>query len=89
MLSVVPAIVFDLFSDSVNSALSEFIEYAIMLFIFFLFATFLIGSFTMNKPDVTSDTYLNRLHNYLYSTAKESRVQFESLLLTFFLFFMY
>jgi hypothetical protein len=36
-----------------------------------------------------SDTYFNRLHNYLYSSAKESRVQFEALVLTFFLFVFY
>ena len=87
--SYTPSLVFDLFNDSANSAISEFIEYATMLIFFFLFITILIGIFTTNKPSTTTDTYLNRLHNYLYSTARESRVQFESLLLTFFIFFLY
>lgn len=60
-----------------------------MFFFFCLLMTILIGVLTSNKPNTTTDTYLGRLHNYLYSTSRESRVQFEALLLTFFLFFMY
>ncbi len=84
-----PSIVFDLFSDSANSAITEFIEYVIMVGAFFLVVVLLIGVFIAHKPSSTTDTYLNRLHNYLYSTARESRVQFEALLLTFFIFFLY
>ena len=84
-----PALVFDLFSDSANSTISEFIEYAILCFFFFFLTSVLVGVFTLNKPSNSTDSYFNRLHNYLYSTSKESRSQFEALLLTFFLFFLY
>lgn len=89
VLSYTPAVVYDLFSDSTSLVISEFVEYFILFFYFFLITIFIINVFNLNKPSNATDSYFSRLHNYLYSTAKESRVQFEAMLLTFFLFFFY
>lgn len=89
IFDLTPALVFDLFNDVNNSNITEFIEYSTMLIFFFLFVVLLLGVFTSIKPNANSDSYFTRLHNYIYSSAKESRVQFEAFLLTFFLFFFY
>lgn len=89
ILSHTPAVVFDLFSDSAHLIISEFVEYFILCFFFFLAVVFVLNLFHFDKPTRVNDSYLSRLHSYLYSTSKESRVQVEALLLTFFFFFFY
>jgi len=50
---------------------------------------FVLNVFGLTKISNAADNYFSRLTGYLYSTSKESRVQFEALLLTFFFFFLY
>jgi hypothetical protein len=89
VISYTPSAVFDLFNDSLNTALSEFLEY-ITLFFFFIWGVVLfVNVFNLTKWTNALEIYLVKLLNYLYSTAKDARVQFESLLQTFFFFFLY
>ena len=87
--SYVPAVVFDLFSDSANLAISEFVEYFILFFFFVLIMVLILNVFNLTKISNAADSYFSRITGYLYSTSKESRVQFEAILLTFFFFFLY
>ena len=84
-----PAIVFDLFNDSLNTAVSEFLEYFIMFFAFVWGIAIFINIFHLIKWNNPLEIYLIRLLNYLFSISKESRVQFEAMLQTFFFFFFY
>ena len=89
VLNYTPSIVFDLFSDSLNAVISEFIENMILFFSFIWFLIFFINVFNLIKWNNPTEMYFNRLLNYLYTIAKESRIQFEAMLQTFFFFFFY
>lgn len=84
-----PAIVFDLFSDSLNTAISEFVEYLILFFFFIWIVVIFINIFHLMKWNNPLEIYMVRLLNYLFSTSREMRVQFEAFLQVFFFFFFY
>ena len=84
-----PAIVFDLFNDSLNTAVSEFLEYFILFFSFVWAMVIFINIFNLVKWNNPIEIYMIRLFNYLYSVAKEARIQFEVFLQTFFFFIFY
>ena len=88
-LSFAPAIVFDLFHDSINSSISEFIEYLVMFFLFSWLVIIFINIFTLLKWNNSNESYLIRIFYYINSVARESRVQFESMIQTFFFFVFY
>ena len=88
VFSYTPSIVFDVFSDANNAVISDFIDYFVAIFVFFFFVVIIANIFGLNKLIDSNDSYISRLFNYLFSTAKESRLQFESFLLTFFFFFL-
>ena len=81
--------VFDLFSDTLNTALSEFTEYAILFFVFAWGVVLFINVFNLLKWSNSLEIYLTKLSYYLFSISKEARIQFEALLQTFFFFFLY
>lgn len=89
VINYTPSAVFDLFNDSLNTALSEFIEYIILFFFFIWGVVFFINIFHLLKWNNPLEIYLVKLLNYLFSISKDSRVQFEAFLQTFFFFFFY
>lgn len=89
VVSYAPSVVFDIFNDSLNTAISEFIEYIILFFSFVWCIVIFINIFNLFKWNNPIENYLVRLLNYLFSISKESRTQFESFLQTFFFFFFY
>jgi hypothetical protein len=84
-----PSIVFDLFNDSLNTAISEFVEHIILFFSFIWGVVIFINIFHLIKWNNPLEIYIARLIGYLFSISRESRVQFESFLQTFFFFFFY
>lgn len=88
-LSYVTSAVFDLYSDSLNSAISEFVEYFILFFFFVWIAILFVNIFHYTKWNNPLEIYFVRLYNYIYSMSKETRIQFEAMLFIFFLFFFY
>lgn len=88
-LSYTPSAVYDLFHDSINSSISEFVEYIILFFSFVWCVAIFVNVFHVLKWNNPLEIYIARLLGYLYSISRESRVQFESLLQTFFFFFFY
>lgn len=84
-----PAIVFDLFHDSINASLSEFTENLILFFLFAWIIAIFINVFNLLKWNNPLEIYFVRIINYLYSISRESRAQFESVLQTFFFFIFY
>lgn len=88
-LNYTPSIVFDLFNDSLNTAISEFMEYIILFFSFVWAVAIFINIFHLMKWNNPLEIYIVKLLGYLYSISRESRVQFESFLQTFFFFFFY
>lgn len=89
IVNYTPAIVFDIFNDSLNTAISEFFEYLILFASFVWLIVIFINIFHLIKWNNPLEIYVIRLLNYLYAISKESRVQFESFLQTFFFFFFY
>lgn len=83
------AAVFDLFNDSVNSSISEFMEYFSLIFFFFLITIIFVNLFSIVKWNNPLEVYFIRLYYYFYSAAREMRLQFEAMLLVFFFFFFY
>lgn len=88
-LSYITSAVFDLYSDSLNSAISEFVEYFILFFFFVWFVILFVNIFHFTKWNNPLETYFVRLYYYIYSMSKEMRMQFEAMLFVFFLFFFY
>jgi hypothetical protein len=84
-----PSSVYDLFGDSLNSSVSEFIEYFILFFSFIWAAVLFVNVFHIIKWNNPLEVYFVRLYYYNYSTSKETRLQFEAMLLVFFFFFFY
>lgn len=85
----IPTVVFDSFNDSLNTAISEFIEYLILFFFFVWLVVIFISIFHLIKWNNPLEIYFVKLLNYLFTLSKEMRVQFESFLQTFFFFFFY
>lgn len=88
-LNYAPAAVFDLFNDSLNTAISEFIEYIIAFFSFIWAIALFINIFHLLKWNNPLEIYIVKFLNYLYSVSRDARVQFEAMLQTFFFFFFY
>lgn len=89
VLFYTPAAVFDLFSDSLNSAISEFVEYFILFFTFVWGVILFVNAFHIVKWNNPLESYLTRIYYYLYSTSREIRIQFEAMLTVFFFLFFY
>jgi hypothetical protein len=84
-----PTTVFDLFSDSMNATLVQFTEFLVLFFLFIWLIVFFIHVFNLLKWNNPLEIYSIKLLNYLFNIAKESRVQFESMIQTFFFFVLY
>ena len=89
VLNYLPAAGFDLFSDTANLAISEFMEYFILIFFFFWILIIFISVFSILKWNNPVENYFIRLYYYAYSTSRETRIQFETMLMVFFFFFFY
>lgn len=88
-MNYTPSAVYDIFNDSLNTAISEFIENILLFFIFAWLTVIFLSVFQVLKWNNPLEIYINRLLHWLYSISKDSRVQFESLLQTFFFFVFY
>lgn len=88
-LSFTPSALFDSFQDSLNSSISEFIEFLILFFIFSWTILIFINVFRISKWNNPIEIYWNRIFYYLNSMSRESRVQFEVVIQAFFFFFLY
>lgn len=84
-----PASVFDLFNDSLNTSISEFVEYFILFFSFIWLVVIFVNIFHLVKWNNPLEVYFVRILNYLFSMSREMRVQFEAFLQVFFFFFFY
>jgi len=84
-----PAAVFDIFNDSLNTAVSEFVEYFILFFSFIWAVVIFINIFHLVKWNNPLEAYMIRLFYYFFSSSREMRIQFEVLLQFFFFFFFY
>lgn len=84
-----PSSVFDLFNDSLNTAISEFIEYFILFFSFIWTVIIFVNIFHILKWNNPLEIYMIRFFNYLFSSSREMRIQFEAFLQVFFFFFFY
>nr|ASY95707.1 hypothetical protein [Paraurostyla sp.] len=89
VLTYTPAIVFDSFQDSLNSSISEFIEFLFLFFIFTWIIILFINIFRILKWNNSVESYWIRIFYYLNSMSKESRTQLEITIQAFFFFFLY
>lgn len=84
-----PSGVYDLFSDSINSSVSEFTEYVFLFFFFVWAMAIFVNIFHILKWNNPLEAYMTRFLMYLFSISRESRVQFESMIQVFFFFVFY
>ena len=85
----VPSAVFDVFSDTLPSFLSEFLDYFVAFFFFTWSVIYAVSPLTTLKWDNMVDAYLVRLHSYLFVLSRETRVQLEAALTTVFILVLY
>lgn len=88
-ISYVPSAVFDVFSDSLSSSLSEFVDYALM-FMGFIWVVILFANFfrIMNWTN-SLESNLVRIQYWLFGVSRDTRLQFEAALKIFFCAFFY
>lgn len=84
-----PVAVFDLFSDSTNTTIGEFLENTTGLIFFFWGLVLFSNSFRLVKWSHTSEAYWVRIESYLFSFSRTNRVQYEAALKTFFMLILY
>ncbi len=84
-----PSAVFDVFSDSLPSFLSEFLDYNTAFFFFTWSAIYTVSPLTALKWNNMVDAYLVRLHSYLFVVSREARIQLEATLTTVFILVLY
>ena len=84
-----PSTVFDTFSDTLPSMLSEFLDYVVALYLFVWSTIFVLNPLTSLKWGNTVDSYLVRLHSYLFTLSRETRLQLEATLTTAFILVLY
>lgn len=89
IINQTPSIVFDLFSDSANNAISEFLNRLVAFGCFAWLVIILLSVFNLFKLNNSNNSYLTKIIYYLNSSSKESRVQLEAMLQTFFFFVFY
>lgn len=87
--SYLPSVVFDIFQDAINSSLTEFTDYLLLFFAFSWIIIFFTNNFHLVKWTISSDSYAVRMFYYFFSLSKDTRIQFESFLQTFFFFIFY
>lgn len=89
IMSFLPSAVFDVFSDSLQSTVAEFSDYAVMFMVFvwieILFVN-LCRVFNWNNP---LDAYLVRIWAWTFYMSRAYRQEFEAAISTFFLVFLY
>lgn len=88
-INYVPSAVFDIFSDSLAFALSEFVEYAIMFMGFIWLVIFFSNFFRHMNWNNSIESNFVRIQYWLFGTSKEARLQFEAALKLFFCVFLY
>lgn len=89
MINSTPSVVFALFSDSLNSTISEFVEYLVMFMAFIWVVVFFNGIFRIMKWNNPLEAYFVRFQNYLFWISRETRLQFEATIKIFFFAFFY
>ncbi len=89
MINSTPSVVFALFSDSLNSTISEFIEYLVMFMAFIWVVVFFNGIFRIMKWNNPLEAHFVRFQNYLFWISRETRLQFEATIKIFFFAFFY
>lgn len=86
---VTPSSVFDVFSDSLNFSLSEFVEYFIAFLMFVWNIILFVGVCRITKWNNPLEIYFVRLTNYVYWMSRETRLQYEVALQIFFFLVFY
>jgi len=84
-----PSAVFDVFDDSFMLTISEFNEYLFSVSLFCWGAIFFFSLFRIIKWVNTLEAYLVRIKNYLFSFSRETRMQYEAVLITAFFAIFY
>ena len=87
--SHLPSVLFDTYTDSLNTTISEFLEHIFLLFVFVWIILLLVFNLRITKWEQASDPYLVRVYNYLFWISKEIRLQFDALIQAFFFIFLY
>lgn len=84
-----PSTFTDIFNDSLNTSVSEFTEYLIMLVYYFWFIVLFITIFRINSFNSFNDFFFIRFLYYFRSLIFELRFHFDGMLQVFFFAFFY
>lgn len=73
---------FDIYSDSVKFVILEAVDFIFFSFFYFFLALIVLTSLRIQQWVIFTEAPLARFYYYLYSLAKETRIQFDALLFT-------
>lgn len=89
ILNQTPVAVFDSFNDSLSNSISEFLNRLIAFGIFLWLIIITLSIFNLLKWNNPLETYFIKIIYYLNSISRESRIQLEAAIQTFFFFVFY
>ena len=79
---------YDVFSDFLNTTVSEFVEYFLVFGVYCWLLVFFIDTTRLTQWTTVNDVYAVRILYYFFSLSKDLRIQFEVMLqVVFFVFF--
>jgi hypothetical protein len=87
--SAQPSALFDLFSDNLNLTLFEFIEYFILILFYTWVTVMFITFFRILNWKLSLESYSVRFIYYFFSFSRDVRLQYESVILIVFYFFLH
>ena len=85
----IPSAAFDIFSDSNLSKISKVLDYSFIFVLFMWLVVFVVNVFRLMKWNNPTETYFVRFYAYLFSTSRDTRLQFEATLQIFFFVIFY
>jgi len=88
-MSYAPSAVFDIFSDSVNSTVDELVKYMFMFVGFIWVYIFVTNDSRIQAVFKTLNPTMVRLESYFFTLSRDIRMQFEAIIVLFFLLFLY
>jgi len=89
VMNYIPSAVFDVFNDSMYSALSEFADLMVNFLAFIWLVIIFNSVFRILKLNNPLEIQIARIHYWLFWMSKEARFEFEAFIKAFFIFFLY
>ena len=85
----VSSALFDVLSDSINFSIDELVKYILMFISFIWIYCLVLSDVRVQSILSFMQTVMIKLESFLFSWSRDTRMQYEAVLIIFFLFFLY